>query len=180
MLKDYSPTENFYSRMKLFMKIFKFILAFSITLSFISLSTYAQEKALILDYSVGFQAGWSTLHIFSDGSIEHLERVCCPPIEQPVSEKPLTESQFKELKNLIAEIIAHPEPVLKKNNVSFAFGYNIGTLYIYTVDGQIIVKQLIRTELGHGDILYIDNLEARELEKWVYSLGMVQNKLELF
>ena len=162
------------------MKKLNFVLAFTMIASFASFSTFSQEKKLILSYSVGFQAGWSDLRIYSDRTIEHSELICCPPTKQIQNEKPLSVDQYQKLQNLITNIVENQVPFVKKTNMPLGLGYKNGSLSIYENDEEIIVKQLLRTEVDHGEIFYINSAEANELENWLYSLVMVENTLELF
>jgi hypothetical protein len=141
-------------------------------------SQASPKKDLLLSYSAGFQAGWSTLEIYADGSVKHTERVCCPPHDEPQSEKSLSVRSVSELKDLISNLESDSSDVVDKKNVEMGLGYRNGELTVYDGETKLLVKQYSRKTTNRGSIYYIDSKSADKLEAWVYDLDMVQNQLQ--
>lgn len=122
--------------------------------------------AVILDYSSGFQAGWSWLKIYSDGTVEHQERVCCPPKTSEVPHSALSASDINELKSLITA--AQNGKLAVTKNITLGLGEKIGSLYVYTDAGdKVTIEDVVRATTGSGSTTINSSSATRQIVDFI-------------
>lgn len=105
----------------------------------------------LLEYTFGNSNEASTLQIFSDGTITHGERSCCPKRTEQVPETKLSSAQLAQLQ---ADIEAASNGKLKANVTDMKSVTNTGSLYVYKNSRPIIVLEV---EPSAGNITVTTN-----------------------
>lgn len=140
------------------------VLSLMFVLGFV-LPVHAQAKEIILDYDVGFQAGNSKFKIFDDGSIEHTERICCPPTNKPIAEARLGAAEMKKLRAMIRS--ATKGSIVKEDNYKFALGQRVGFLKVFENGQEILLAEFKRTLVEDGSKTLNTAPESLQIEAFV-------------
>ena len=107
-----------------------------------TLVTYQSQAAVekLIDYKFGNQQTGSTLTIFSDGTIVHGERTCCPTRTDQISEPRLTATQLNQLN---AEITGASKGMLNaQDGGELKSVSNYGALYAFKNKRPIIIYEV--------------------------------------
>jgi hypothetical protein len=98
--------------------------------------------SILVEFTNGNQIYGSKLTIFSDGSVTHGERSCCPPHTDPVPEANLSTAQLSDLETLIAQ--ASTGKLLVQAGSATADGSLSGSLLAYSGGNPVIVFEVDR------------------------------------
>ena len=129
-------------------------------------STEDSPKALMLEYSSGFQAGWSWVKVYYDGSVEHQERICCPPHNSEVSESPVRPEDLSRLVDAVEEV--ERGTLVTKKNVKLGLGQKVGTLFVYAADGKkLTVENVARSATGVGSTTINNSRSSSQIISFV-------------
>jgi hypothetical protein len=121
----------------------------------------------LVSFTSGNQIHGSVVTIFSDGTVEHGERTCCPPRVETVTEERLTAVQLSHLESLIRA--SAPTPLLIKDGSPTTFGSQSGELLAYLNGKPLIIFQVERnSQPGQLNIVtYNPAPTASEIKKMV-------------
>jgi hypothetical protein len=98
--------------------------------------------SILVKFTNGNQIYGSNLTIFSDGSITHGERTCCPPHTNPVPEPKLSTAQLSDLETLISQ--ASTGQLLVQSGSATADGSLSGSLLAYSDGNPVIIYEVDR------------------------------------
>jgi hypothetical protein len=129
-------------------------------------SAYAAPTALI-QYSNGNQIFGSSLTIYSDGSISHGERSCCPPHNDSVSERALTRIQLTQLEGWIKS--SNQGKINVRSGTSTTDGSESGYLVTFSNGTSTVIHKVERNSRVQSPNRVTQNMspEARAIEKLV-------------
>lgn len=123
----------------------------------------------LVEFVNGNQIFGSYVTIYSDGTIAHSERNCCPPATVNTKEAPLPPSQMDHLVSLIA--VAAKGRMVTQNGSPTAEGSESGYLKAYDSGMGFTVYQVDRNENppGPNKVTINESQAAEEIKKLVES-----------
>lgn len=104
----------------------------------------------ILEYHYGNQVAHSYLSITEDGTVYHKELKCCPPVPKPISAKPLTKAQLKDLVTAIDDCKkgtvdkVKGQPTLEGSSAGILVAHPLATT-------PTVIRIIERSESGGND-----------------------------
>lgn len=134
----------------------------------LSTTVFAKSTATLVEYDFGNQITRSALKIFSDGTIEHSERICCPPTSKPVPEVKLTVKELDQLNEWIEDSQEGEIKIAKGGPTTM--GSSSGTLYAYNQKKQKVALRIVERdqEIGKSNkVSYNDSRPAASIQKLV-------------
>jgi len=120
------------------------------TLLFFTGALVAQQSfagpAVLLQFSNGNQIFGSELVIYSDGSLVHNERSCCPPHVDATPESNLSPTQLQHLEALI--LAASSGRIVERAGSLTSEGSQSGSLLVYDNGKATVVLEVDRSAAG--------------------------------
>ena len=132
------------------------------------IASASSPSPVLLNYSAGFQAGWSWLKIHADGTVEHQERVCCPPVVNQIEERKLSTAEIATLKGLIES--STWGNLRRKSAVKLGLGQKVGSLFVFSsTDQKVVIQDVNRQTTGVGSTVLNDSPATAKIMNLVQS-----------
>lgn len=123
------------------------LLVFASTFAFAD-SVTLPASPVVVDFFNSSQIVGSRFAIHMDGTVEHTERTCCPPVTHAVSETPLTKAEMGNVLGLISN--SATGIILIQLGSATALGSQAGYLRAYEGSVEVTILDVERSTKGPG------------------------------